>query len=165
MSSGLSNAEVAEVYREYGHLLLRRCQVVLRDKSLGEDAFQEAIIKLMRYGAELHNAESELRWLYRVADRCCFDLLKKSRRVGELVDPPEPSTPHPAIQMEVRDAALRFLYRLNEKERTITVLAFVDGLSQEEIAKETGYSRRTVNKKLRAIRKHAERQIKGNNDV
>ena len=68
MGRGLSNSEVARVYRRYGHLMLRRCRVVLRDETLADDALQEAVIKLMRYGAELQQVDAKLRWLYRVTE-------------------------------------------------------------------------------------------------
>lgn len=161
MGSGLTNQEVAEVYRQYGHLLLRRCRLLLRDPALADDALQEVFIKVMRYGGELRHAEVKVRWLYRVADRCCFDLLKKRKQRAEVDAPVEEVGPHPAVQLELRDAAIKVLHRLNSKERRIAVMAFVDGMSQEAIASETGWSRQTINKKLQAIRKRAGRQQGG----
>ena len=64
MGRGLSNSEVARVYRRYGHLMLRRCRVLLPDDTLADDALQDAFIKLMRFGAELQQADAKLRWLY-----------------------------------------------------------------------------------------------------
>jgi RNA polymerase sigma factor (sigma-70 family) len=161
MGSELTNQEVAEVYRDYGHLLLRRCRLLLRDPGLAEDALQEAFIKVMRYGAELRRVEARLRWLYRVVDRCCFDLMKRRGRLAEVDAPVELIGPHPAIQLELRDAALRLLHRLGDRDRTLAVMAFVDGMSQEAIAGETGWSRQTVNKRLQAIRKRADRLTGG----
>ena len=40
------------------------------------------------------------------------------------------------------------LRQLDEKTRTIGVLHFLDGYTQEEVAEQTGYSRKTVGKKL-----------------
>ena len=60
MGSGLNNAEVADVYRQYGHLLLRRCRLITRDDALAEDALQEAFVRVMRYGRGLHEARSKL---------------------------------------------------------------------------------------------------------
>ena len=162
MAAGLATQEVLEVYRDYGHLVRRRCQIVLRDQHLADDALQEVFIKIMRYGAELRGADSKLRWLYRVADHCCFDVLRRQRWGKEApsaeqgLDRPGPS---PGAQFEDRDAVLRLLRQLDDKMRTIAVLAFVDGLSQEEIAKETGWSRQTVNKKLQQIRQRAARLV------
>jgi len=154
--AALSNAEVAAIYRDYGHLLLRRSRVILRDDALAEDALQEALIKVMRYGENLQAAHSPLRWLYRVVDRCCFDLLARRKGGPDLPrTPPDPAGPHPAVQLEERDAVMRLLHRLTAEERTIAVLAWVDGLSQQQIADEVRCSRVTVNKKLQKIRGRA----------
>ena len=43
------------------------------------------------------------------------------------------------------------LRRLDEKTRHIGILHFLDGLTQEEVAAETGFSRKTIGKKLQAF--------------
>ena len=160
MGRGLSNNDVAEVYRRYGHLMLRRCRVVLRDDSLADDALQEAFIKLMRYGVQLQKVDARLRWLYRVTDRCCFDVLSQRVRLKEDHKPVEdPGTPHPAIRLEVRDAVMSLLHRLEEQERMLAMLHFVDGKEQGEIAAEMDWSSQTVGKRLQAIREQAEQQL------
>lgn len=157
MAGGLSNAEVADLYERYGHLVLRRCRALLRDDALADDAFQNAFIKLMRHGAGVREAASPLGFVYRAADRCCFDLLgKRSRRAeGEL--PPEIGGHHPDPRFEARDLVLSLLGRLKEKDRQVAVWFFLDGLSQGEIAQELGWSRQTVNKRVQVIRERAEK--------
>src|SRR5262244_506131 len=81
----MTSEEVAEAYRRYGSLVLRRCRRILRDPAAGEDALQEVFVRLMRYGRAFHQANSKVLWLYRVADRCCFDLL--TRRSGSAEAP------------------------------------------------------------------------------
>ena len=79
--SALTNREVADLYERYGHLVLRRCRVVLSEDALADDAMQNAYVKLMRHGASVRDPSGALRYLYRIADRCCFDLLgRRSRR-------------------------------------------------------------------------------------
>lgn len=163
MSAGLTNAEVAEVYRTYGHLLLRRCRVILRHDTLAEDALQEVFVRVMRYGQGLATADSRLRWLYRVADNCCYDLLKRQKR--RLEEPPERAAnaagPDPGPGIEIRDAVLGFLHRLGPKDQPVAVLAFVDEMTQGEIAAELGLSRPTVNKRLQRIRARAHMRLRG----
>ena len=158
MGSGLSQREVAEVYQRYGHLIARRCRVVLRDAALAEDALQETFVKVMRYGAQLRQADSKLRWLYRVADRCCFDLLRRRSRVVAVPLPAgDDGGPPEELRIESRDLVLRTLSRLSDRDKQIAVLAFVDGLSQGEIAAELQLSRQTINKRLGRIRSGASR--------
>jgi RNA polymerase sigma-70 factor (ECF subfamily) len=152
MSGSLSNVEVAEIYRRYGYLLLRRCRLLMRDAAAADDALQEAFVKVMLHGGSYAGADNKLRWLYRVVDNCCFDALKRRRdrphapedleRAGE--------DAHPALVARMQ--AARALDRLSKRERRVAVLAFVDGLSQSQIASEVGWSRQTINKKLQAIR-------------
>lgn len=162
MTEGLTNAEVSEVYRTYGFVLRRRCRIILKEDALADDALQEVFVRIMRYGAQLRQAEKPLRWLYRVADRACFDLLKKRRR-GPLRSPRDPDDIaglHPEANIEVRDAVLSFLGSLNAKDRQMAVLAFVDGMSQGEIAAELEWSRQTVNKRLSRVKARAEKVLR-----
>lgn len=155
-SSSLTNSELASLYERFGHLVLRRCRTILRDEDLAQDALQDAFIKLFRFGARIREAESELRWIYRVADRCCFDLLKK--RKAQPISVPDPAADHvlhPAPYLQARSAVMHFLHRLDELDRRIAVLFWVDGLNQGEIAAEVERSRQTVNKRLGAIRRRA----------
>lgn len=166
MRQNLSLAEVEQIYRDYGHLLLRRCQMLLRDDVLAEDALQEAFIKIMRYGTELRLVSAKLRWLYRVCDRCCFDLHSRRRRppndagLGHAPQPPVDSTQEHSAA-EARHVIARLLQGLSSKDQSIAVMAFVDGMSQAQIAQETGYARQTVNKRLGLIRAMAKRMIGG----
>ena len=152
VDDALSNGEVAEIFRRYGPLLLRRCRSVMRDAAAAEDVLQETFVKIMRHGAAYRAADAKLSWLYRVADNCCFDALKKRRDrppplalEGEL----EPRA-HPTVDERLRVAGA--LDRLPVRERQVAVLAFVDGLTQDQIATEIGWSRQTINRKLKEIR-------------
>ncbi|MEL7370650.1 MAG: sigma-70 family RNA polymerase sigma factor [Myxococcota bacterium] len=157
MDNRLTAEEVADIYERYGSLLLQRCRRILRDDALADDAMQEAFVNLIRYGAKFRAAEAKLRWLYRLTDRCCFGQLNRRRtlsereRGGELPEVSGVPVPH-----EARDRVMRILGALNEMERKLAVLAYVDEFSQGEIGTETGWSRQTINKKLKAIRAKAQ---------
>jgi RNA polymerase sigma-70 factor (ECF subfamily) len=159
VSDGLSNREVAELHRRYGFFLRRRCLVLLRRPALADDAFQEVFLKLMRSGAGIRTADEPLRWLYRVTDRTCFDQLRKtkhSRRTESIDDVVLP--PHPGVEADVRQAALELLDKLDEDDQQIAVMAFVDGMTQQEIADELGYSRMTIIKRIARLRERAIRR-------
>ncbi len=155
--SPLDRAEVSAIYRSYGHLMRRRCRVVLRDEALADDALQDTLIKLLRYGGSFREAESPVRYLYRACDRACFDQFNRRRDRREV--PPLPNDQRrveaPAVQVEIRDAVTHFLSDLDTRERSVAVMAFVDGMNQGEIAGETGWSRQTINKKLKMLRQRA----------
>ena len=154
--SALTRSEVNDIYTTYGALMRRRCRIVLRDDALGDDAMQDAFINLIRYGAAFRDVTAKLRWLYTLCDRCCFaviDRRKKGRVREEKFEMPV-STPD-ADRHVHRARVMAVLDGLDEKARRVAILAFLDGLSQGEIGETLGWSRQTINKKLKEIKAHA----------
>jgi RNA polymerase sigma-70 factor (ECF subfamily) len=154
----MTQKDVAEAYRRYGSLVLRRCRRILRDDAAGDDALQEVFVRLMRYGRAFENAESKVLWLYRVADRCCFDALARrgARVAGALPERPEPlSSLGSADALEDRDVVIRFLANFDDRLKQVAVLHYLDEMTQEEIAAATGWSRQTIFKKLNFLRQRA----------
>jgi|SoiMethySBSTD1v2_1073268.scaffolds.fasta_scaffold05162_7 RNA polymerase sigma-70 factor (ECF subfamily) len=152
--------EITEAYVKYGPYVLRRCRRILGSEAAAQDALQEAFMRLVRRADLFAGAESKLAWLYRVAERCCFDQLSRpatraSRPLEELRtgDPWEPSS---AMQAEDRDVVMKFLGGLDEKLRQVAVLHYLDEMGQEEIARAVGCSRQTVVNRLTAIKQRVE---------
>jgi RNA polymerase sigma factor (sigma-70 family) len=159
---GLTHAEVTALYERYGYFVRRRCALILRDTQLADDAMQEAFVRVMTRGAPLREMEQPLRWLHRVADRCCLDQIRRGKRLRTAVPleaGTEPVGAHPAIAIELRDGVIDLLHALDEKDQEIAVMAFVDGMTQGQIAEEVGLSRITINKKVQAIRARAEKVL------
>lgn len=151
---GLSATEVGDVYQRYGALLARRCRLLLRDPALADDAVQEMLSVLLRRGEGLRAAESPYRWLCRVADRTCIDLLRRGRRLRTAtdIDDLDPVGVAPGMDPEARCAVVESLERLDDAQQSLAIMLFVDGLSQGEAADELGVSRVTVNKRAQEIR-------------
>ena len=114
---GLSNEEVAEIYRRYGHLLLRRGRARLRDAAAAEDVLQECFVKVMKYGGAYRTADAKLRWLYQVVDNGCFDAIGRRRETPaepeQLETRPALGGPGAATRIQVQ----RALAGLGERER------------------------------------------------
>ncbi len=160
-AEGLTAGEVTDLYAKYGALVRRRCRLLLRDGQLADDAVQETFVRAMQRGELLREMDLPLRWLHRVADRCCFDQLRKGHRLRlavSLEGTPLPG-PHPGIAIETRDAVLAVLRDLEPRDQEIAVMAFVDGMTQEAIAAEIGVSRVTVNKRVQTLRERAARLL------
>jgi RNA polymerase sigma factor (sigma-70 family) len=159
LEGGLSNAEVTEIYCRHGHLLLRRCRALMRDDAAADDVLQDAFVKIMRYGGTLRAADRKLQWLYRVVDNCCFDAHKRRRERPAPAEEVERTSASTQPSMVARIAVARALERLPARDRQLAVLALVDGSAQQEIASEMGWSRQTVNKKLRELRQRLARWL------
>ena len=151
---GLTADEVTEVVERYGALLERRCRLLLRDRTMAEDAMQELLATLLRRGRGLREAESKYRWLCRAADRSCLDLLRRTRRSREALDIDEIDSVGvaPGMSAEDRRAVLQSLERLDPDQQSLAIMLFVDGMTQGEAAAELGVSRVTVNKRAQELR-------------
>jgi RNA polymerase sigma-70 factor (ECF subfamily) len=155
----MTHEEVDEAYRRFGSLVLRRCRRILRDGSAAQDVLQDVFVRLWRYGDQFRGAESKVAWLYRVTDRCCFDHLSRIHdRAGSGPDAisSSPGTSNPAAYLEDREIVMRFLARFDDRVKMVAVMHYLDEMTQEEIARETGWSRQTVFKKLSFLRERAQ---------
>ena len=149
--------EVDGAYRRLGHLVRKRCRRILRDDALADDAMQEAFVRMWRFLPAYREATSKLAWIYRVADRCCFDLLARRRtRREDALDSHVLGATSTQQAIEDRDLAMKLLDELDDEARQIVVLFYLDEMSQGEIADVVGCSRQTVNKKLQDVRARLE---------
>ena len=155
-STGLDRREIVDIYNTYGALMRRRCRIVLRDEALADDVLQSVFVNLIRYGGSFREVDAKLRWLYTACDRACWALIDRRKRRTHrehvyIAPKPAPLT----AQLEGRDEVMRVLASLEPELRDLAVLAYVDGLTQGQIAAKTQFSRQTINKKLKQIRDRA----------
>jgi RNA polymerase sigma-70 factor, ECF subfamily len=146
-------AQIEEVFRRYGRLVHVRCKAILRDEAAAEDALQETFVRVWRYRSSWDAAQSKLGWLYRTAQRCCFDHIsrRKTQQERSFTDALSSSAPSAAQAVEDRDLVFSFLERFDDKLREVAVLYYLDEMTQDEIATATGCSRQTVNKKIQFL--------------
>ena len=128
---------------------------------------QEVFIRAWKYRSSLPEGPIPLAWFYRTAERCCFDRMKKRNRepVGGQ-DDIAVTFEIPAGQANHEDADLvrRYFYRLEPKLQQVALLHYLDGLPQERIAEQLGWSRRTVGKKIKILRERAARLARRETD-
>lgn len=150
----MDDAELTELYTRYGFLVHRRCAALVRVPADAEDAVQETFLRARRYG-EKRPPTNALSWLYAIAANVCFDLMAKRGR-----EAPHPEDDAAALDARStgeaedgdRQAVLSAVLRqVDGTTREIGVLHYLDGYTQEEVAAQTGYSRRTIGKKLQAF--------------
>lgn len=143
-------AQLTDLYSRYGYLVHRRCLMLTRTRSDAEDAFQETFLRVKRFEAP-PDLESARAWLYRIAANCCFDLARKERRHDAVLSATELArSEHTGAQQDGDRRAVVgvILAQLDEETRRVGVLHHLDGFTQEEIAAQTGISRRTIGRKL-----------------
>ncbi len=151
----MDDAQLADLYTRYGYLVHRRCLQLMRRNEDAEDALQETFLRVKRLGATPSEGGSTLAWLYTIARRVCFDLMEKRNR-DPLASEDQLEVLERRGHGEAADADRRALVgaalrQLDGTTRTIGVLHYLDGYTQEEVAERTGYSRRTIGKKLQVF--------------
>lgn len=151
----LLTMDVADTYRRFGPMVLRRCRRLLGDEELAVDAMHEVFVNLLRHQERLDDrAPSSL--LYTMATRTSLNMIRTRRRRPEVSNGDLIARIAVLDDAEGRTGAARMLDRLFSREqestRTIAVLHLLDGLTLEEVADEVGMSVSGVRKRLRTLR-------------
>jgi RNA polymerase sigma factor (sigma-70 family) len=147
-------ADVEEMYRRHGAMVLRRARSILGEEQAARDAMQEVFLAAMKAGASFRGEASPVTWLYRMTTNHCLNRIRDQGRRSELLeqhgtDPDDASSPPPP------DAGVdvaRVLRSVPAELREIAVYHYVDQMNHEEIAALTGVSRRTIGNRLEAFR-------------
>jgi RNA polymerase sigma factor (sigma-70 family) len=144
-------AAFAALLRRHGPMVLGVCRRVLRHTHDAEDACQAAFLVLARKAASIHQQESVGSWLHGVAFRVASSLKRDlaRRRVHQetLVDVPHPDkadVPWRELQVVLDEELLR----LPERYRAPLVLAYLEGKTRDEAARELGWSVGTLRGRL-----------------
>ncbi|MDP2269921.1 MAG: sigma-70 family RNA polymerase sigma factor [Archangium sp.] len=157
----MERSELAELYTRYGYLVHQRCSALLRNDADAADALQDTFCRVQKYGKP-PGVNSTLAWLYSVASNCCFDGARKRNRERPQAEEVLARAPGAHVGAagdgDRRAVVGAILGQFDAQTREMGVLHHLDGMTQEEIAAQTGFSRKTVGKKLalfeQAFKKH-----------
>jgi RNA polymerase sigma-70 factor (ECF subfamily) len=147
--------DVERYYRVYGPMVLRRCRALLKDEDAAVDAMQDTFVRVLRYGDRLHGkAPSSL--LYTIATNVCLNAIRsrgrdRSQPVGETVEYLATTGDH-SDQILVGHFLDRLLTEQPESTRQIATRYYVNGLTLEETAAQSGLSVSGVRKRLGRLR-------------
>ncbi|MBL8918933.1 MAG: sigma-70 family RNA polymerase sigma factor [Myxococcaceae bacterium] len=148
----MTNEALGQLYTRYGAYVHRRCRALMGNDADANDALQETFMRVQRYPPG-EDVMALLPWLYTVAARVCFDQLAHRRRAEPMgllgrvtawFDRPTTGS------VEEKLCLGGELARLDETTREMAMLHWLDGLTQDEVATKTGYSRKTVGVKLKS---------------
>ncbi|HKP94148.1 MAG TPA: sigma-70 family RNA polymerase sigma factor [Fibrobacteria bacterium] len=151
---GLEYGELTALYERYRGMVLRRCRQLLREEKLAEDAAQDVFVRFLRHGERL-KAEFPSSLLYRIATNHCLNLIRDVRRQDPRIEEwlrRVADWEDPGPRLEARSILARLFGKHEESTRTMAVLHLLDGMTLEEVARETGMSVSGVRKRLRGLR-------------
>ncbi len=142
----------AVLFQQHAPALWRTAQAVLQDEYSAADALQETAIKAWRTLPSFAGKSSLSTWLVRILLNTCFDEQRSRQRVIPFEDlsseecnkpdaegPPLNIRPFPTVEDAIRKLdTTATLASLNESDRAILVLFYVNDLSLREIAAAMG---------------------------
>lgn len=159
--SGNENALEKLIYR-YKDKIYTGIYMLVKDKYLAEDLFQDAFVKMIHNMRQGHYAEQGkfLPWASRIAHNLCMDHFRRTRRklpvtlangddIMELLAGPGKDK-LPGIEQRQTEQGLRQLMeQLPEEQREVITLRIYGELSFKEIAELTGVSINTALGRMR----------------
>ncbi len=147
--------DVEVLIRRYAPMVLRRCRRLLHDEDEALDACQDVFLRLLQQAGRL-DARYPSSLLYRMATNVCLNRIRDGRRQPAGAEDEVllriASAEDPGAGSDARLLLDRLFGRQPESTRTMAVLHYVDGLTLEQVAAETGLSVSGVRKRLRALR-------------
>jgi RNA polymerase sigma factor (sigma-70 family) len=143
----------------HGSMVLSVCNRVLRDGHLAEDAFQGAFLTLARKAETIGQRASLAGWLYRVAYRIALraraGTSKRAAREQLGLDLPVLATHESFDEISHRDLQRVLDEELNQlpsRYRVPLVLCYLEGLTNEEAARQLGCPKGTIATRLARAR-------------
>jgi RNA polymerase sigma-70 factor (ECF subfamily) len=155
--------DVAELYKRFGPLVLRRGRRFLGDAE-AEEVLHEVFLKALERGHEFRGESSPSTWLFRVTTHLCLNRRRDQKRRAELLERHGPTVWAEELRQrsgsesaEARTFLNKLWRTLPEELAMIGVLYWVDGLTTAEIGRMLGVSDRTVANRLTALQEAAKK--------
>jgi RNA polymerase sigma factor (sigma-70 family) len=142
----------------HGAMVLGTCRRLLPDEHDAEDAFQATFLLFLRKAGAIRTRDCVAGWLYRVAYRVALRarlsvLRQRAEPMASVVEPPATSTPDP-LWSELRPVIDEELNRLSERERQPFILCYLQGMTNEEAARQLACPVGTIESRLARARRH-----------
>jgi len=134
-------------------MVYARCRRLLRDRASAEDALHETFLRVRPYLTSVSDESELVPLLCRIATNYCLKVLRRRNLQARLVDSeimPDSSPNHdePLTRFHAKQA----LEQLSEQTRRVVLLTYAAGMTQDEVARSLGISRRTVVYRLSELR-------------
>lgn len=152
---------LSELYDRFADILYSVALQLLQDRGQTEDVLQEVFLQIWDRAVTFDPAQGKpITWAVVMTRNKCIDFLRRQKRQGRGLDEYRESVPDTshistptgsdtlALSEQV-DAARRALATLNEDQRIAIQLAFIDGLSQTEIAERLNEPLGTIKARIR----------------
>lgn len=157
-----NNSALEVLVNRYKDKIFTSINILVKDKYLAEDLFQDVFIKIIdTLRANRYNEEGKfLPWAMRIAHNLCVDHFRKVKRtptittsddrdIFEVINVAEAGADKAMIQGQSHDRVRRILDMLPEDQREVIILRHYADLSFKEIARMTDCSINTALGRMR----------------
>jgi RNA polymerase sigma factor (sigma-70 family) len=155
-TQGRDESAFESLMRRHGPMVLGVCRRVLDDADAADDAFQATFLVLARKSGTIRKRPSVGSWLFGVAFRIALKARANAvrRRIHERASMhPATTNPHDElVWRELRPVLDAEIDRLPEKYRSPLVLCYLEGKTNEEAARQLGWTKGTVSGRLSRAR-------------
>jgi RNA polymerase sigma-70 factor (ECF subfamily) len=137
------SADIERLYREGGHVVVRRARRMLGSESEARDVLHEIFVELLARPALLDGVERRTAWLYQVTTRACLNRIRNHQgrtRILRGLTRADRIGPRGELLATVR----QLLERLPSPLAEVAIYTYVDEMTHEEVAHMLGCSRRHV---------------------
>jgi RNA polymerase sigma-70 factor (ECF subfamily) len=148
------------VYEEYADPIFRFCVFKCADRDYAKDLTQEVFLKLWKYiedGNEVKNFKS---LLYKIALNLIIDNSRKKKAISldnlmEVNPQYEPSDPDQKgnEQLFLEKQVTEAIYNLDEDEKELLTMRYIEGLTPKEIAEVKGTNANNISVKINNAKK------------
>lgn len=157
----IQNRDFAELYQKFGPMVLRRCRFILKDEEKALDAMQDTFIRIIENQKQIENFCSSL--FYVTATRICLNKIKADKiRSGPDFDSisfiaADESSENESNKIESKAVLDSIFDQLDFQLKLIATLHYIDGLTLEETANQTGLSVSTIRRRIAYLQEYAMR--------
>jgi RNA polymerase sigma factor (sigma-70 family) len=137
--------DIERIYRDHGHVVLRRAEQILGDRDEAVDVMQELFASLMDDPAQFDGRSRITTWLYSATTHSCLNRIRNRRTRARILASAEASRHGVAGPRAEQIAAVRqLLTRMPDELARVAVYYYIDEMTHDEIARLIGCSRRQV---------------------
>lgn len=139
---------------QYYPIIVAICYSQLSDRSLAEDATQEAFFAAFRNLSKLKKADYFGKWLVRICRNIAADMAKAKKKEALISTKDCDSIPKEQNEQDDHvEAVKKIIAELPVKVREIIYLRFYNQMSYQEIGNLLGISQQAVNGRIRRAKK------------
>ena len=146
---------IEELYKKYGPMVLRRCRFLLKNEEKALDAMQDVFVNLITNSEKINDTyPSSL--LFRIATNVCLNIIRSEQRHPETIDDEIfkyiADYNDPADTISANDLLDSIFRDEKPSTREIATMLYLDKMTLEQTAFQTGLSVSGVRKRMRILK-------------